>query len=86
MWFIMLITYGTLFGYMTLINVQHPALAAVVPTVGFNLSTWSLPFLKILWIQFQDQERAKQEKSTTSIPQLQLTQMHEHEDDMEAGL
>jgi hypothetical protein len=47
--FIMCVTYATLFLYMTLIAAPSPALSAVVPAVGFNLSTWSLPWLKRIW-------------------------------------
>jgi hypothetical protein len=46
----MALTYATLFTYMSLIGVSNPALNAVVPSLGFNLSTWSLPFVKEIWI------------------------------------
>jgi hypothetical protein len=39
---------------MYLINVQAPLLNAIVPTVGFNISTWSLPALKKLWMANYD--------------------------------
>ena len=42
MFSIMVITYFTLFGYMTFLGVKLPALNALVPTTGFFLSTWSL--------------------------------------------
>ena len=45
--FLMCVTYGTLFAYMSVIRTAHPALDAIVPTVGFNISTWSLPFVKV---------------------------------------
>ena len=48
--FIMIITYFTLCGYMIAIGVQDPFLNAIVPTVGFNLSTWSLPWVKQIWM------------------------------------
>eukprot|EP01041_Mallomonas_annulata_P010035 gene10035-20897_t len=51
---IMAITYGTLTLYMTLIGVNEPFLNAVVPALGFNLSTWSLPHVKTLWIKWYD--------------------------------
>jgi hypothetical protein len=40
----------------------NPFLLAVIPTVGFNLSTWSLPWVKILWTKLVvlDSERAQQ--------------------------
>ena len=50
--FLMVITYWTLFGYMALvIKSKNPYLDAIVPTVGFNISTWSLPYVKEWWIQ-----------------------------------
>ena len=49
--FLMFVTYWTLFGYMALIGTSRPFLDAIVPTVGFNISTWSLPHVKELWIQ-----------------------------------
>mmetsp|Transcript_3931 Transcript_3931/g.6164 ORF Transcript_3931/g.6164 Transcript_3931/m.6164 type:complete len:176 (+) Transcript_3931:126-653(+) len=52
--FIMVITYITLSGYMYLIGVQDPLLNAIVPTVGFNLSTWSLPWVKKVWTGLYD--------------------------------
>ncbi|KAJ1432054.1 hypothetical protein B484DRAFT_395145 [Ochromonadaceae sp. CCMP2298] len=51
--FIMGITYATLFGYLTLIGAERPALNAIVPAVGFNLSTWSLPYVKEVWIAWK---------------------------------
>lgn len=51
---IMVITYCTLFTYMYLIDVPSPFLNAIVPTVGFNLSTWSLPQVKRAWIALHD--------------------------------
>jgi hypothetical protein len=52
--FIMVITYLTLFGYMTLIGTRNAALNAIVPTLGFNISTWSLPYIKDVWITFKN--------------------------------
>lgn len=49
----MIITYLTLFGYMSYIGVQQPALSAIVPTTGFNISTWSLSYLKVLWVKLK---------------------------------
>jgi len=51
---IMVLTYITLCTYMYLINVPSPFLNAIVPTVGFNLSTWSLPQVKKFWISVYD--------------------------------
>lgn len=52
--FLMCITYCTLYGYMSLIGTHNAALNAIVPTIGFNISTWSLPFVKNLWIYFKE--------------------------------
>jgi hypothetical protein len=50
----MAITYATIYGYMLFLEVKRPELNAVIPTIGFNLSTWSLPYLKRLWIWWKD--------------------------------
>ena len=50
----MILTYFTLFGYMRLIGTENAALNAIVPTLGFNISTWSIPFVKEAWISFKD--------------------------------
>ena len=50
--FLMAVTYFTLLTYMALvIKSANPYLDAIVPTVGFNISTWSLPYVKEWWIQ-----------------------------------
>ena len=46
---IMLLTYVTLFGYMSLIGVKDAYLNAVIPTVGFNLSTLSMSSVQYIW-------------------------------------
>ena len=51
---IMFLTYCTLCTYMYLIKVPDPFLNAIVPTVGFNLSTWSLPWIKKIWMAVHD--------------------------------
>ena len=52
---IMLLTYATLTMYMSVVlHVKNPFLNALVPTMGFNLSTWSLPHVKALWIRWHD--------------------------------
>jgi hypothetical protein len=51
---IMTVTYMTIYLYMKLvIDVSDPELNAVVPTIGFNLSTWSLPSVKRIWRSLQ---------------------------------
>jgi hypothetical protein len=52
--FLMVITYGILYGYMTGIKVNNPALNAVIPALGFNISTWSIPYVKIVWLFIKD--------------------------------
>ena len=52
--FLMTITYCTLFGYMSFIKTNHPSLDAIVPTVGFNISTWSLPYIKEWWVSLKE--------------------------------
>jgi hypothetical protein len=49
----MIITYVTLAGYMLIIGSTNPFLNAIVPTVGFNISTWSLPCVKTIWLKYQ---------------------------------
>ena len=39
---------------MYLIDVNAPFLNAIVPTLGFNISTWSLPWLKRQWMGAYD--------------------------------
>lgn len=61
--FLMTITYSTLFGYMSIIKTNNPALDAIVPTVGFNISTWSLPYIKEWWVllkEYREDRRMRQ--------------------------
>jgi hypothetical protein len=81
---IMIITYGTIYGYLIYLGVPRPGnpynnfviptiiqnhtanarlitlifhaseLNAIVPTIGFNLSTWSLPWIKLIWLRIYD--------------------------------
>lgn len=37
--------------YLRAINVERPFLNAVVPSIGFLLSTLTLPFFKKLWLK-----------------------------------
>lgn len=62
----MCITYCTLFGYMYLIGSANPALNAIVPTLGFNISTWSLPFVKDLWIYYKENTGGLERVSDTT--------------------
>lgn len=40
--FIMILTYCVIYAYLRFLDTPHAELSALVPTVGFNLSTWSL--------------------------------------------
>ncbi|ELR99672.1 hypothetical protein GLO73106DRAFT_00035240 [Gloeocapsa sp. PCC 73106] len=48
---ILIITYTFALILMFLINVKHPYLDALVPTLGFYLSTLSLDFGKKIWLK-----------------------------------
>lgn len=49
---LLIFTYLALGFYMQAINIEDPWLSAVIPSVGFLLSTLTLPFLKNLWIKY----------------------------------
>ncbi|MEI6144717.1 MAG: hypothetical protein WCP91_03920 [Candidatus Berkelbacteria bacterium] len=42
-------TYLSIGIYMSAIQISHPWLNAIVPTVGFLLSTLTLPFIRKIW-------------------------------------
>lgn len=42
-------TYLAIGFYLSAINVQNPWLNAIVPSIGFLLSTLTLPYFKNLW-------------------------------------
>ncbi len=42
-------TYVLLGSYMWAIGVSQPLLNAIVPTLGFTLSTLSLPYIRNIW-------------------------------------
>ena len=48
---LMLFTYLSVSLYFVAIGIDRPFLGAVVPTVGFLLSTLSLPFIKRIWLR-----------------------------------
>ena len=50
---IFVLTYLILGSYMWVIEVSNPWQNAVVPSVGFGLSTLSLPFVRKIWDKFQ---------------------------------
>ena len=48
---IALFTYVIVGVFLTIINVPNPWVSALVPVIGFALSTISLPFFKKIWIK-----------------------------------
>lgn len=48
---IAILTYLTILLFFTVIRVEKPLINAVVPTLGFLLSTLSLPLIKKWWIK-----------------------------------
>lgn len=49
---IAIFTYIVVGIYLGVIGVSNQWVNAIVPAVGFLLSTLTLPFLKVLWIKF----------------------------------
>jgi hypothetical protein len=49
---IALMTYIVIVVFLWEINAPKPLLNAIVPTIGFILSTLTLPFFKKLWISY----------------------------------
>lgn len=50
---IVLFTYISIGSYMWAIGVDNPLLNAVIPSLGFTLSTLTLPFFKEIWLKNQ---------------------------------
>lgn len=50
---LMLFTYLAIAFYFLAIDIARPFVNAAVPTIGFLLSTLTLPFFKKLWTKFQ---------------------------------
>jgi hypothetical protein len=48
---LMLFTYLSIFLYFLVIGIPNPFLNAVVPTLGYFLSTLTLPFFKRHWLE-----------------------------------
>jgi len=46
---ITVLTYLAIFLYFVAINIERPWLNAIVPSIGFLLSTLTLPFFKSIW-------------------------------------
>jgi len=49
---ITIMTYLVIVLFLWMIKVDYPWLVALVPTIGFILSTLSLPFFKKLWVKY----------------------------------
>lgn len=45
-------TYLAIVLYLNVINVPSPWLNAIVPAIGFMLSTLTMPFFKNLWLKY----------------------------------
>jgi len=56
---IVLFTYISIGGYMWAIGIDKPLLNAVIPSLGFTLSTLTLPYFKQLWIKKHEKNTAK---------------------------
>jgi len=49
---IIILTYITIVLFFTVAQLPKPFVNSIVPTIGFTLSTLSLPFFKKLWTKF----------------------------------
>ncbi len=49
-------TYLAIGFYLNAIRVENPWINAVVPSIGFLLSTLTLPYFKNLWIKFNQKK------------------------------
>lgn len=50
---ILIFTYGLIGLYMNAVNIDRPWLNAVIPSFGFLLSTFTIGWLKTLWLNHQ---------------------------------
>lgn len=48
---LMIFTYLAIGFYLSAIKIEKPWINAIVPAIGFMLSTLTLPFLKKLWLR-----------------------------------
>ena len=48
---LVLFTYITIGTYMWIIQVSRPWLNAIVPAIGFMISTLTMPFFKAMWLE-----------------------------------
>ncbi|MDP2585622.1 MAG: hypothetical protein Q8P29_01945 [Candidatus Levybacteria bacterium] len=49
---LIIFTYLAIGFYLNAMHIENPWLNAIVPSVGFLLSTLTLPYFKNLWIKF----------------------------------
>jgi len=49
---LIIFTYLAIGLYLNAIRIENPWLNAIVPSIGFLLSTLTLPYFKNLWIKF----------------------------------
>lgn len=54
---LLVFTYLAIGLYLNVIQVSNPWLNAIVPAVGFLLSSLTLPFFKNLWIKYQGKKK-----------------------------
>ena len=50
---LLIMTYLVIGFYMNAIKIADPWVNAIVPSIGFLLSTLSLPFFKTLWLKYK---------------------------------
>lgn len=50
---LVLFTYLSVGLYLNMISIPNPWLNAIVPSLGFLLSTLTLPFFKMLWTNYK---------------------------------
>lgn len=54
---LIIFTYISIGSYMFAIGVNKPWLNAVVPSIGFLLSTLTLPYFKNLWLKYNTKNK-----------------------------
>lgn len=47
-------TYLTIGLYLSAIQVSHPWINAIVPAIGFMISTLTMPYFKKLWLKYRN--------------------------------
>lgn len=55
---IALFTYAVIGLYLEAIEIERPWINAIVPTVGFTLSTLTMPFFKKVWLKYCRSKKA----------------------------